>query len=88
MEDSLKPSGRSLLNHKIVIKTGHYSSWEHPFLYINDLKSCLNKFLYFGCAGSLLLHGHFSSCGSRDYSLVAMLGLPIAGASFGGEHGP
>ena len=63
LEDFLKPSGRSLLNHKIVIKTGHYSSWEHPFLYINDLKSCLNNFLYFGCAGSLLLCGRFSSWG-------------------------
>ena len=35
----------------------------------------------FGCAGSSLLHGPFSSCGKQSYSLGAVHGLLIAVAS-------
>ena len=38
--------------------------------------------IYFGCAGSLLLHGFFSSCGNEVYSLLVVHGLLIAVASF------
>ena len=44
-----------------------------------------NLFIY-GCAGSLLLCGLFSGCGSKDYSLVATHGLLIAGASLMVKH--
>ena len=41
----------------------------------------------FGCTGSSLLLGLFSSCGSRGYSPVAMLGIHIALASLVPEDG-
>ena len=35
----------------------------------------------FGCAGSSLLHGLFSSCGKQSYSLVAIHRFLVAVAS-------
>ena len=43
-------------------------------------------FIY-GCAGSSLLHGLSLVGASGGYSLVAMHGLLIMGASLGGVHG-
>ena len=41
----------------------------------------------FGCAGSLLLHGHFSSCSEGGgYSPVVVFRLLIAVASFVAKH--
>ena len=42
-------------------------------------------FIY-GFAGSSLLHGLFSGCGSRVYSLAAVCRLPIALASLVAKH--
>ena len=45
-------------------------------------------FIYlFGCAGSSLRHGPFSSFGEQGYSLVAMLGRLAEAASPATEHG-
>ena len=43
-------------------------------------------FIYFGCAGSSLLHGHFSSCGEWGLLLAVVCGLLIAVASLVVEH--
>ena len=43
-------------------------------------------FYIYACAGSLLLHGLFFSCGERGYSLVAVHRLLIAGASLLVDH--
>ena len=40
----------------------------------------------FGCAGSLLLSGLFSSCGEGGYSLVPVCGLLIAVTSLLAVH--
>ena len=49
--------------------------------FINFIKN------FFGHAGSLLLHGFFSSCGKWGYSIVAVPRLLFAVASFVAEHG-
>ena len=47
----------------------------------------LYLYFIFGCAGSLLLHGLFSSCKKWGYSPVTVLRLLIAVASLVVEHG-
>ena len=57
-------------------------SFLHGQIYINVF--FCNNFIYvfiFGCAGSSLLHGLFSSCATRWYSLVSVHKLLIAVAS-------
>ena len=44
-------------------------------------------FVYFGCAGSSLLCGLFSGCGTRGYPLVAVPGLLIVVTSLVMELG-
>ena len=44
-------------------------------------------FLIFGCAGSSLLCGFFSSCGKRGLLFVVVQGLLIVVASLIAEHG-
>ena len=53
-------------------------------IYVNItlIKNLKNFYLFIlGCAGCLLLHGFSLVAVSRDYSLVAVHGLPIVGAS-------
>ena len=54
-----------------------------------NLKQFLIYYYLFpcGCAGSVSLCGLSSSCGGKDYSLVAMCRLPIAAASPAVERG-
>ena len=55
---------------------------------VTDLFSKSNfTYLFFACAGSLLLHVFFSLCGKRGYALVLVPGFLIAAASIVGEHG-
>ena len=66
--------------------------WEVSLDYLGglgEIKRVLKVFIYFGCAGSSLLHELFSSCGEQGNSLVAvaMQKLLIAVASFVAEHG-
>ena len=66
--------------------------WEVSLDYLGGLggiKRVPKVFIYFGCAGSSLLHELFSSCGEQGNSLVAvaMQKLLIAVASFVAEHG-
>ena len=51
----------------------------------SDVFSSSHLFFFFGCAGSSLLQGLFSSC--RGYSLVAVLEFLTAVASLLVEHG-
>ena len=41
---------------------------------------------FFGCAGSSLLQGLFSSCGERGLLFIEVLGLLVAVASLVAEH--
>ena len=41
----------------------------------------------FDCAGSLLLHGLFSTCAEKGSLLAVIFGLLIAVASLVAEHG-
>ena len=51
------------------------------FLYAN-----FKNLFIFGCAGSLLLRGVFSSCSKQGLLIIALHSLLIAGASFVAEH--
>ena len=56
-------------------------------LFFQNKKKNLIDLFIFGCAGSSLLHGVFSSCGGQGYSLVVMHRLLIAVGSLVVEHG-
>ena len=43
--------------------------------------------IIFGCAGSLLVRGFFSSCGEQELPLAVVGGLVIVVASLSVEHG-
>ena len=72
--------------HHIAFSDSVIKSWHLKNI---NLKKFLIYYYLFpcGCAGSVSLCGLSSSCGGKDYSLVAMCGLPIAAASPAVERG-
>ena len=61
-----------------------YSPWGPKVL---DMTEATQQYLFiFGCTGSSLVHGLFSSCGHWGSSLVAVHGLLIAVAALVGVH--
>ena len=77
--ESVSPCiGRQILNHCATREV------QSVFLHINLF---ILFILIFGCVGSLLLRGAFSSCGEQGLLFVAVRGLLIAVASLVVEHG-